>query len=223
MTNNYTLNQKKTTSWYRVSQYLLTNCASRFYVYLTILSKVCFYACMENTTLVYQVCKGACGKSLTVDAFRSHERDDKSIGYSSSCIECSKVKKSANSKAKRANPLYRAAEIVKSATRSDKDSDFITDITASWVQLNILGWPCHWCSITEHQEKLKFTPDRIDNKKGHVVGNVITACERCNYFRTNMPAFLFSMFTDVLKKNTRLQLWEGWLPPNGSKKKGVIT
>ena len=53
------------------------------------------------------------------------------------------------------------------------------------------GMICHLCKlqvalIYKPRDSKQFTLDRIDNKKGHIIGNVLIACYSCNLLRSNV-------------------------------------
>lgn len=56
----------------------------------------------------------------------------------------------------------------------------LCDITIDWMVENILSKPCHYCGDTR-----RVGCDRIDNKKGHTMDNVVPCCIECNTARNN--------------------------------------
>lgn len=56
----------------------------------------------------------------------------------------------------------------------------VCDITIDWMLENILSKPCHYCGDTR-----RVGCDRIDNKKGHTMDNVVPCCVECNTARND--------------------------------------
>jgi hypothetical protein len=53
------------------------------------------------------------------------------------------------------------------------------------------GMKCHLCDnrvklIFKARDSKQMTLDRIDNKLGHVVGNILISCYSCNILRSNV-------------------------------------
>jgi len=62
----------------------------------------------------------------------------------------------------------------------DKKHGLIFDLPREYFENNIISQPCLYCGTTRN-----VGCDRIDNKKGHKVDNVIPACYVCNAVRNN--------------------------------------
>lgn len=62
--------------------------------------------------------------------------------------------------------------------RIDKKKNRICDLTVEWLKENITSKPCVYCSQTEN-----VGCDRVDNKKGHTMNNVVPCCTICNVVR----------------------------------------
>ena len=62
----------------------------------------------------------------------------------------------------------------------DKKQGRVFDLTWEYFEQNILLKPCVYCGSTEN-----VGCDRIDNKKGHSIDNILPACYVCNTIRNN--------------------------------------
>ena len=63
---------------------------------------------------------------------------------------------------------------------TDKVRGLKFDLTRDYMENNIVSQPCTYCGSTKN-----VGCDRIDNKKGHTVDNVVPACYTCNTIRNN--------------------------------------
>lgn len=66
-------------------------------------------------------------------------------------------------------------------TRDKKTGLEECNLTIEWMVDNILTKPCVYCGDTN-----RIGCDRIDNSKGHVLGNVVPCCLECNNVRNNL-------------------------------------
>ena len=118
-----------------------------------------------------------------------------------------KLKKRVNEAAKRwrIKPENRGSVIVTDARRSDIRNGFITDIDKEWVTKEI-SKGCSYCGET----RLVMTLDRINNSLGHLKSNLVSACERCNYLRRDMPHEAWMALVPAIKKITLEGLFGNW-------------
>lgn len=93
-----------------------------------------------------------------------------------------KLKINEKNRLDRKNPEKLAQIIIRDSKGSDKKFSRENDLTIEFVE-GLIGCGCLYCGETE----LRITLDRIDNSKGHLQGNVVPACIRCNYARGSMP------------------------------------
>ena len=83
---------------------------------------------------------------------------------------------------------------------------------------------CHYCGIPEeilndtgdrlNSRMLRFTVDCMDNDKGYVLGNIVLACNRCNFMKSDYLTYeemLFYAKTYVTPK------WKAVIEPNKKK------
>lgn len=59
----------------------------------------------------------------------------------------------------------------------------------------IISQPCHYCGVAPPNG-----PDRVDNKRGYVDGNILPACGRCNMMKREME---YSVFLKHIQKMFR--------------------
>lgn len=62
----------------------------------------------------------------------------------------------------------------------DKKKGLDFDLTKEFFEKNIISQACVYCGSTEN-----VGCDRVDNKKGHTIENVIPACYVCNHVRND--------------------------------------
>lgn len=62
----------------------------------------------------------------------------------------------------------------------DKKKNFDFNLTKEFLEKNIMSQPCIYCGAVEN-----IGCDRIDNKKGHTIENVVPACYICNHVRND--------------------------------------
>lgn len=94
-----------------------------------------------------------------------------------------------NNKLRRKLPEYRGRYLLEDCRRSDRKKGLENDLNKEFVNEKLTEGCVYCCE--ERVERL--TLDRIDNSRGHLQNNVVTACMRCNSIRGNMPmiAWLF--------------------------------
>jgi len=86
--------------------------------------------------------------------------------------------------------------------KADKQSGLGNDLTKEFVAAQIHKG-CSYCGATEH-----MTLDRIDNARGHVQGNVVPACFRCNTIRGPMP---YEAWLEVVSNGLKSAIDKGLL------------
>lgn len=72
----------------------------------------------------------------------------------------------------------RASKMLNSYKNKDKRCGRGNNITVDWLIDNILCYECVYCGCTD-----RIGADRIDNRLGHVKGNLIPSCYQCNVIR----------------------------------------
>jgi len=79
----------------------------------------------------------------------------------------------------------KASKMISSYKCRDKKLGFDScDITIEWMIDNILTQKCVYCG-----DDKRIGCDRIDNKKGHTIDNVVPCCVECNAARNNFFSF----------------------------------
>lgn len=176
-------------------------------------SRLCRECLTKRRTAKLRVC--ACGAKEAIDA-PFYDR-------SALCRECYSIKRregirkrrqittvrehdNARSRSYRQRPDKRAMIICIDARRIDKRNGHVHDLPLDYVKTAIT-YPCQYCKATE----LKMTMDRIDNNKGHVIGNVLPACIRCNYLRRDMPFVAWIRLAPRLRALHKSGLFGDWI------------
>lgn len=78
----------------------------------------------------------------------------------------------------------KAAKMVSSYKCSDKKKGYETDVTKEYVFSNIIRKPCIYCGSINN-----VGCDRLDNKRGHLIDNIVPCCYICNVVRSNLFTF----------------------------------
>lgn len=73
------------------------------------------------------------------------------------------------------------SKMIASYKCTDKRKGLQTDITKDWVLENIIRKVCSYCGSDKN-----VGCDRIDNKVGHLMSNIIPCCRDCNAIRGNL-------------------------------------
>ena len=105
----------------------------------------------------------------------------------------------------RQDPTNLAKVILRDSKGSDRKHNRENDLTKEFVE-NMILLGCMYCGETE----LRITLDRIDNSKGHLQGNVVPACIRCNYARGSMPIEAWECLIPGLTKAREKGLFGDW-------------
>lgn len=71
----------------------------------------------------------------------------------------------------------RASYLAQDYKREDKKYNRDNNIDRQWIVDNIFTSKCEYCGETDWRE---LGCDRIDNSIGHIIGNVVCCCEKCN-------------------------------------------
>jgi len=88
---------------------------------------------------------------------------------------------------------------------SDRKKGRDNDLDLEFVR-KIIAQPCAYCGETE----IRISLDRIDNALGHTKANVIQACERCNYFRRDMPYDAWLVIARAMRRARKKGLFGDW-------------
>lgn len=142
----------------------------------------------------YRFCNGCDVEYPLSDEFFPRDKNRKhGLGYQCRPCERRKIKPSRpnrwaamtpaqRARRKRLQQVYsqgegRAVFKVGAYRAFDKQRGFTCDLTADWLRENILGKPCFYC------DDAATGCDRIDNRAGHMMANVVPCCADCNSAR----------------------------------------
>jgi len=136
------------------------------------------------------------------------------IHYRSRCLDCERKRKREWAKNNKIQILAqqrrkRAEDPAWAAWRDSKYRDAKLDLTHNLSReavAEIVAKPCCYCG----EIKLRMTMDRIDNTLGHIQGNVVPACIRCNYTRKNMPYEAWIVVAQAMKYARAKGLFGKW-------------
>jgi len=98
-----------------------------------------------------------------------------------------------------------ASAILCDARRADRKKGRANDLSLESVA-TLIQSPCAYCGDTT----LRKTLDRIDNQLGHVLSNVVPACERCNYVRRDMPYAAWLVLAIAMRTARLRGLFGSW-------------
>lgn len=78
-----------------------------------------------------------------------------------------------------ASMRIKASKMISAYKCKDKKRGFqLCDFTIEWLIENIFKKPCSYCGSTEN-----IGADRLDNKQGHIMNNVVPCCFGCNIIK----------------------------------------
>lgn len=95
----------------------------------------------------------------------------------------------------------------KALVRSDKQKGFVTDISLDSYKEMIIK-SCYYCSRSKSGGL-----DRMDSTRGHVWGNVVPCCEKCNNILTDLPFCAKEKLRAGLHEIQRENLLNNWTIP----------
>lgn len=99
----------------------------------------------------------------------------------------------------------RARCIIQDSRKKDKQSNLENNLTETFVN-ELIKHPCSYCGDTS----LLMTLDRIENNIGHIKGNVVAACIRCNMIRRAMPYLAWLAIAPAIKTARIRGLFGAW-------------
>lgn len=101
--------------------------------------------------------------------------------------------------------LNRATAILVDSKSSDRKRGLYFNLTRGFVE-SAISKPCSYCEDTD----CDMTLDRIDNRKGHSMDNVVPSCARCNMIRRDMPYEAWLVVSRGMKKARVSGLFGDW-------------
>jgi hypothetical protein len=104
--------------------------------------------------------------------------------------------------------------VISDCRRWDKRHGFSCVLDLDYVR-TLISTGCQYCGAT--RDDLHIGLDRIDNAQGHLKGNVIPCCTRCNLVRGGMPYKAWLIIADAMRKARELGLFAEWVPGNKRK------
>lgn len=107
--------------------------------------------------------------------------------------------------------IYRAYKI------ADKKFGRQNDLTQEIIK-ELIAKPCVYCNGMNVSMGL----DRKDNSLGHLIGNVVPCCLRCNIIKGNMPLEAWIIIAKAVKRATKAGAFGNWIGHSSSKGKYPI-
>ena len=98
-----------------------------------------------------------------------------------------------------------ASAIVEDSRKNDKRKGLECNITTEFVS-SLISNPCMYCAETS----IRMTLDRIENGIGHILGNVVPCCIRCNYIRGSMPYDAWIHIVPLIRSAREAGLFGDW-------------
>lgn len=105
-------------------------------------------------------------------------RKETSIGAWSKVSKAAKVRKNTR---KKFNLPTRANSLLSAYRKYDKKHNVLFSLNKEEL-MNVLSMSCVYCGESSLH---KLGADRIDNKKGHTLDNIVTCCDECNTARSD--------------------------------------
>lgn len=165
---------------------------------------------------ITKICK-RCKIEKSIESFYTHNHQSKL-----NCKQCIgeirrtpefKIKYRESKRLRRLDPNRRHFVILEDARRSDRRRGLTNNLTSAIIK-EIISKPCTYCDGID----LKMSLDRIDNSKGHIKGNVVACCLRCNYMRRDMPYEAWIKLSSSIKNIRQLGLFGNWMGGVGTRK-----
>lgn len=149
-----------------------------------------------QSAIIYS-CLCDCGNKIDVrsTALSHRKRPTQSCG----CLQKDTAKRigALNQKGEGVSATYNLFRICRTGA---KKRGFTFSLTQEQF-VSFLSEPCYYCGALKYSTyKNKYSYngiDRIDNKKGYELGNIVTCCYRCNRSKNSMPQ---DIFLDMCKK-----------------------
>lgn len=157
-----------------------------------------------------------CKNNLPLNNFRPRKLSNPSY-LRAECKKCVDRQSVFRKRKYVSNPKNRAQCIVNDSRNCDKKHNRENNLTKEFVQSKLDEGSCFYCGDAQ----IMLTLDRIDNDKGHVTDNVITACIRCNEIRKNMPYQAWEFIAPNIRQARQQGLFGTWTGNNnrGAKRK----
>lgn len=108
--------------------------------------------------------------------------------------------------------------IVQDSRFSDKKKGLSNDLDSEFVR-KLIARGCHYCG----ESGIRMSLDRIDNTKGHLTGNVVPCCIRCNYLRGSMPYSAWLHLVPAIRETRELGLFDTWGSTPPSARRVIVT
>lgn len=105
----------------------------------------------------------------------------------------------------RKDPKHRARWVLCDCRNSDRKNKLENDLDIDFVN-GVLSNGCSYCG----DKSIKITLDRINNARGHMRNNVVSACVRCNYIRKDMPYNIWLEIVPSIRKAQKNGLFTNW-------------
>ncbi len=136
---------------------------------------------------------------------RSCENKRKQIQRSDTGKENRYKRELQRAKEQRLDKKHRGKFIVEDSRSIDRRKGLMNNISRDFVD-DIIENGCSYCGDTT----TTMTLDRIDNDIGHMVGNVVSCCYRCNIIRGNMPHEAWVSIVPAVKTAFQIGLFDSW-------------
>ena len=129
--------------------------------------------------------------------------------------ECNKCQNKTTRKYHQDN---RDRTLLNNARREDRKRGLKTAITREQIR-EIISKSCLYCG---ESDPTLIGMDRVDNSIGHVIGNIVPCCIRCNSLKRDMPIEVWKNISPTVRFLREEGLFGQWVGHNlGSMKLGV--
>ena len=111
-----------------------------------------------------------------------------------------------------------ARRILADSRKSDRKNSREFNLTLDFIMAEITKG-CSYCGAAH--DEARMTLDRQNNDLGHIVPNVVPACQRCNFVRGNMPIEAWEHLKDGMRAARLAGAFADWNGPKVGAKKMV--
>lgn len=137
---------------------------------------------------------------------KKHRKNGKIVSYQVKFAQCRKCHNRQKTQTHMHNrPSFLCTSYKDSDRKFHRENNLTRALVAEYI-----AQPCFYCGAND----ISMGLDRIDNSKGHIVGNVNPCCIRCNSIRRDMPHEAWIMMVPGVKQAYETKKFGNWIGNN---------